>query len=155
MSQRPPHDDETEYALWQSKPKAGRVDAHSVVIAHSDLCIGESIALLLRLKGFVAVSARDIESLELMIEHWKPRAMIIDTRLCLADDFQFVRRASADVAFKRVLIIAMTSRTVEESPRNMRAVGFDGLCRRPCPLWRLSDMLGGQLVSQEGGNSYM
>ncbi|WP_208645274.1 hypothetical protein [Paraburkholderia terricola] len=56
-----------------------------------------SIALLLRLKEFVAVATETMENLDLMLEHWKLRAVLTDTRLCYADDFP-VRHAASDVA---------------------------------------------------------
>jgi DNA-binding NarL/FixJ family response regulator len=99
--------------------------------------------LLLRLKGFVAVVTSTMASLELMLEHWKPRALLIDTRLCQVDDFRFVRHAARDAAFSSVLIVAMTNVFPEETPRDMMQIGFDGLCRRPCPVWRLADLLEG------------
>ncbi|CAH2772833.1 MAG: Response regulator receiver domain protein(CheY) [uncultured Paraburkholderia sp.] len=48
-------------------------------MAHADVPAGESTALLLRLKGFVSVATSTIENLELMLEHWKPRALLIDS----------------------------------------------------------------------------
>lgn len=143
MTQRPPHEDEGLFALWREKRPVSAVDSQSVVVAHAEISVGESIALLLRLKGFVAVATSTMENLELMLEHWKPRALLIDTRLCHADDFRFVRHAASDAAFSGVLIVAMTNTFREETPRDMRQIGFDGLCRRPCPVWRLADVLKG------------
>lgn len=141
MSQRPPHDDEAQFALWNDKRPGTAVDAQSVVVAHRDIPVGESVALLLRLKGFAAVATPTLDRLQLMLEHWKPGALLIDTRLCGEDDFQFVRDAVANPAFRGVLIVAMTNVFPEETPSNIRRIGFDGLCRRPCPVWRLAEVL--------------
>ncbi|SHK96475.1 hypothetical protein [Paraburkholderia terricola] len=55
----------------------------------------DSVALLLRLKEFVAVATETIENQGLMLEDWKLRAVLMDTRLCYADDFLFgMRRAT-------------------------------------------------------------
>lgn len=143
MTRRPPHDDEGQFALWGRKRSTSAVDANSVVVAHAEVSVGESIALLQRLKGFVAVATSTLENVELMPEHWKSRALLIDTRLCHADNFCFVRRAMQDDHFKSVLILAMTNVYPEEPTGDMKRIGFDGLCRRPCPVWKLADVLAG------------
>jgi hypothetical protein len=91
-----------------------------------------------------------MENLELMLEHWKPRALLIDTRLCHADDFRFVRHAARNATFSGILVVAMTNIFPEETPRYIRRIGFDGLCRRPCPVWRLADVLEGHLRPSPG-----
>lgn len=50
------------------------------------VCSRAHTSLLLRLKGFVAVATSTMENLELMLEHWKPRTLLIDAHLCHADD---------------------------------------------------------------------
>ncbi|MFL9858673.1 hypothetical protein [Paraburkholderia madseniana] len=50
-----------------------------------------------------------MEKLELLLEHWKPREVLIDTRLCKADDFRFVRDAASDTAFSGVVMVEMTN----------------------------------------------
>lgn len=142
MTLRPPHEDEGQFALWRAKCPLSEVDSHSVVVAHAEISVGESIALLLRLQGFVAVATASMENLALMLEHWKPRALLIDTRLCQTDDFRFVRSAANEDDFRNVLIIAMTNVFPTETPSDMKQIGFDGLCRRPCPVWKLADVLG-------------
>lgn len=141
MTQRPSHEDETQFALWNYKRTADTLDAPSVMVAHADIGVGESIALLLRLKGLTAVCAADVDALQLMLEHWKPRALLFDTRLGQNDDFRLIRDAAKDPAFANVLIIAMTNIWPGDSPATIRSYGFDGLCRRPCPVWKLADML--------------
>jgi DNA-binding response OmpR family regulator len=150
MTQRPPHDDEGQSALWHLKRSTSAVDANSVVVAHAEVSVGESIALLLRLKGFVAVATSTLKNVELMLEHWKPRALLIDTRLCHADNFCFVRRATQDHHFKSVLILALTNVCPEETTGDMKRIGFDGLCRRPCPVWKLADLLHGTYSHRSG-----
>ncbi|CAB3732347.1 response regulator [Paraburkholderia rhynchosiae] len=141
MTHRPPYEDEGQFAVWRLKRSSRPVNCRSVVIAHGDVPVGESLALLLRLRGFTAVATSTMERLELMTEHWKPRALFIDTRLGRADDFRFVRNAASNPAFRNVLMVAMTSVFQHELPRDMRRIGFDGLCRRPCPVWQLAVML--------------
>jgi DNA-binding response OmpR family regulator len=141
MTHRPAHEDEGQFAVWRLKQSSSAVDSRSVVVAHMEVPLGDWMALLLRLKGFVAVATSTMENLELMLEYWKPRALLIDTRLCRPNDFQFVRRAAGNPAFSRVLIVAMTNIFPRETPADIKQAGFDGLFRRPCPVWRLADML--------------
>jgi CheY-like chemotaxis protein len=129
------------FILWNPKHSRGPVDANSVVIAHADADVGESVALLLRLRGLVAIYAPGLETLELMIEHWKPRALLIDMRLCRSDDFRFVRNARDDPAYSGVLIVALTGAWPDATPTEARSLGFDGLCHRRCPVWRLANVL--------------
>jgi hypothetical protein len=141
VTKRSALDDESCFALWSHKTCRLACQTRAVVVAHLDTCVGESIALLLRCKGFGAVHTPDLESVELMLGYWRPGACLIDTRLGNINDFRFVRAAILDPAFQRVLMVAMTNVFVEETPSVMREVGFDSLCRRPCPVWRLADML--------------
>jgi hypothetical protein len=56
------------------------------------------------------------------------RVLPIDTRLCYADDFQFVRRAAHHAAFSGVVLAAMTNIFPEERAREIRCCdGQDGL----------------------------
>jgi DNA-binding NtrC family response regulator len=112
-----------------------------VVVVDADIAVGESIALLLRLKGFSAIHMQHVASVELMLEHWKPQALLVDTRLGKRSDFRFVRNAASDPAFCSTLMGAMTNITPVELPETISRIGFDGLCRRPCPVWRLADLL--------------
>lgn len=141
MVKRPPHDNESEIALWNPKRSPREPVSLSVVIVHADLAIADSIALLLRLKGFMAVAVSDLESAALMLEHWTPDALLIDTRLCRRSNFELVKRACQDERLRSILLIALTDINVVELPRDIQRKGFDGLCRRPCPTWRLADML--------------
>lgn len=141
MSARPPHDDENEVSVWNRKSFIGGSALYSVIVAHADTSVAESIALLLRLKGFAAVVAVDLDSLALMLGHWTPDALLIETRLCRANDFEFVRQAAQHKRLRTIFFVALTDIHVVEQPQSMRSSGFDGLCRKPCPVWRLADML--------------
>jgi DNA-binding response OmpR family regulator len=141
VTQRRPQDIDTQSGLWSRKRFADARLAQTVVVAHGSTAVGESIALLLNLAGFVAFSIRDIASIEIMLQYWKPGAVLVDTRLCGESDFRFVREAANDPAFGATLFLAMTSVMPEESPEAIKDIGFDGLCRKPCPVWKLADML--------------
>lgn len=141
MSQRPSHDDQSQFALWNRK-EARAQGTRTVIVAHADAAIGESLALLLKLKGFAAVTAKGLDEVALMLTYWKPQAIFIDTRLGHASGFALVRAVAHDKAYAHILIVAMSNIVTEDSLQEMKDAGFDGLCRRPCPVWRLTDMLG-------------
>jgi DNA-binding response OmpR family regulator len=141
MIRRAPHDDECQFALWNPKQVMAVRDFRSVVVAHADAAIGETLALMLRLKGFAAFALADMESVELIFGHWWPRALLLDTRLARQADFGFVREAATSPVFRRVLIIAITGVHRERSVAEIRELGFDGLCSRPLQLSRLVHML--------------
>ncbi|MBK3787270.1 response regulator receiver protein, partial [Paraburkholderia aspalathi] len=135
MTGRHALENESQFALWNPKRLPTTPLVRSVVVAHGDIAIGESIALLLRLKGFAAAAARDMEFVESTLLHWMPRALLIDTRLCRQNNFRFIRDAASSPSFHSVLIVALSQACREMSPAEIRRVGFDGLCRKPCPLW--------------------
>ncbi|WP_144108183.1 response regulator [Paraburkholderia sp. BCC1886] len=147
MSQRLPHEDENWFAVWEPKRILTASDSRTVVIAHPDIPVAETMALLLRLRGFSTIASASMDNLELMLGYWKPGALMIDTRMCRHNDFEFIRRCVRNGFFDGVLLIALTRIWPEEDPQELRRIGFGGLCRRPCPLWKLADMLHDQLVS--------
>lgn len=132
--------EDSQFALWNHKRSTCRVDAPTVMVAHADIAAGEAIALLLRLKGLTAVCTRDLDALQLMLAHWRPRALLFDTRLGKNNDFRLIRDAAKNPAFANVLMIAMTHAWPYDSPAEVRDLGFDGLCRRLCPVWQLADV---------------
>ena len=90
---------------------------------------------------------RNIASIETMLLHyWKPEAIFVDTRLGRLSNFRFVRAAAGDPAFHSTLIFAMTSAVSDELPETMKEIGFDGLCRKRCPVWRLAEMLNARIT---------
>ncbi|WCM22573.1 response regulator [Paraburkholderia bryophila] len=141
MTRRPPHDHEIQFGLWNRK-RAAHADARkTVVVAHASTAVGEATALLLSLEGFSAVHTRDVDCIETMLRYWKPEAIFVDTRLGRLSDFRFVRAAAGNPTFRSTLIFAMTSAVSDESAETMKEIGFDGLCRKPCPVWVLAEIL--------------
>jgi hypothetical protein len=52
-------DDETEFAIWKRRSAADATQSRRVLIGHRDKAIGESLVLLLSLKGYDAIYAAD------------------------------------------------------------------------------------------------
>jgi DNA-binding NtrC family response regulator len=142
VSHRPPHDDELIFSIWNRK-RSPLVETTppTVLVAHSDLAVGESIAVLLRCEGFSAIHCNDANAVRLMLECWTPGAVLIDTRMDRANSLGFVQDISRHPGFANVLLVAMTRIFIAETPGQMKQLGYDGLCRTPCPVWKLADML--------------
>ncbi len=141
MTMRPSHDSGCEFALWGRRCVAGKSDSFSVVIVHPELAMGESIALLLRLRGVSAVNVRELEAVQLMLEHWSPGVLLIDTRLGSVNIDRLMRYARREAGSAQMLFVALTGNMSNESPAEIRKAGFDGFFRRLCPVWRIADIL--------------
>ncbi|MDR5738350.1 MULTISPECIES: response regulator [unclassified Caballeronia] len=115
--------------------------------------MGDSFALLLAMRGFEAVQIGDAERAVELASTWRPQAVFVDTRLGRASggqtppgrhDHWVVRelRKGADTPdTARQLVIAFGSDEARDPCEALRTAGYDGVCRKPCPLWWLVDVL--------------
>jgi hypothetical protein len=142
VSNRPPYDDTSQHALWNRKKFTAILPVfRRVIVAHVDAPVGESISLMLGLKDFPSIYAPDLCSTRRLLDEWGAQVMLLDTRLDIDTDFAFVRGFTSDPTNADRLVIALSSIYPEDSMETLQAAGFDGHCRRPCPIWRLSDIL--------------
>lgn len=141
MTHRPYETNLDLFALWNPKRSPTRLSARRVAIAHRDVAIGDSFSLLLGLKGVSAQCVVTLPLLSMLIDQWNPQALLIDTRLVAGSDSAFVRTLQADPAHRGTLLMAMSNFLPEDSADDLRDAGFDGHCRRPCPMWRMADLL--------------
>ena len=142
MSDRPPYDDSAQHALWNRKKLPPILPVfRRVVVAHIDPAVGQSIALMLGFKRFPCVYAANLRSTRHLLEEWGAQALLLDTRLDVDSDFAFIRRFTSTPSNATRLVIGLSSIYPEDSMSTLKTVGFDGHCRRPCPIWRLSDIL--------------
>jgi DNA-binding response OmpR family regulator len=142
VTRRPFEADQEQFALWHAKRLPTLMPHRRVVIAHPDPMIGESFVLLLGLKGLAAQHVRDVDALAQLIEDWHPQALMIDTRLASAEHRDFVRKLSDNPGRAGTLLLAMSNFLPEDSVPLLQEAGYDGHCRRPCAMWRVSEMLG-------------
>jgi hypothetical protein len=141
VSNRPQYDDTSQHALWNRKKFFAILPMfRRVIVAHMELPIGESISLMLGLKGFPSIYVSDLSSTHRLLDEWGAQALLLDTRLDIDADFAFVRGLTSTATNAGRLIIALSSTYPEVSLDTLRASGFDGHCRRPCSIWRLSDI---------------
>ncbi|MEN8504274.1 histidine kinase [Paraburkholderia sp. SIMBA_050] len=143
MTRRVSLDDETEFAIWKRRSAVQPTLSRRVLVAHRDKAIGESLVLLLSLKGYEAIYATDLPKVKSFMNRWKPHAILLDTRLDSASDYQFTRAVRADPSNADLLLLAMSNLWPLDPIGSLKQGGFDGHCRRPCSLWRVADILEG------------
>jgi DNA-binding NtrC family response regulator len=134
-------DDETEFAIWKRRSAADARQSRRVLIGHRDKAIGESLVLLLSLKGYDAIYAADLIKMQSFLKWWKPHAVLLDTRLDSVSSYEFTRTARAERSNADVLMLAMSNVWPLDPIGLLKDAGFDGHCRRPCSLWRVADIL--------------
>jgi CheY-like chemotaxis protein len=139
-------DGEAEFALWKHGNPATSKLARRVLIGHRDKAIGESLVLLLSLKGYEAVHAADQTKVRCFLKWWKPHAVLLDTRLDSISDYPFTRGIRSERTSPEILLLAMSNIWPLDPIEQLKEAGFDGHCRRPCSLWRIVDILEGYFV---------
>jgi hypothetical protein len=142
VSNRLPYDDTSQHALRNRKKFTPILPMlRRVIVAHVEAPVGESISMMLGFKGFPSMYAPDLRSTRRLLDEWGAQALLLDTRLDIDADFAFVRGFTGTSKNADRPIIALSSIYPENSMETLQAAGFDGHCRRPCPMWRLSDIL--------------
>ena len=103
--------------------------------------LGASLVSLFELKGFPAQLAADASSVRQIVATWRPHVLFLDTRIGGCGNYALVHalRDADDHAHR--LVIAMSAFLPEEPVARLREAGYDGHCRRPCPVWQMTDLL--------------
>jgi DNA-binding response OmpR family regulator len=128
-------------ALWTRKKQRTTSDSRRVLIAYADKALGESLVSLFGLKGFPAQHAIDVSSVRQGVLTWRPQVLFLDTRIGGCGNYALVRELSATDDSNNRLIIAMSGFLPEEPVYLLKEAGYDGHCRRPCPVWQMTDLL--------------
>ncbi|SAK71882.1 response regulator receiver protein [Caballeronia temeraria] len=128
-------------SLWNRKQARLQPDSRRVLLAMSERMLGASLASLFELKGFPTQLAVDASSVRRMVEEWRPHVLFLDTRVGHCGNYALTRalREADDDASR--LIIAMSGFLPEEPIAHLKEAGYDGHCRRPCPVWQMTDLL--------------
>ncbi|KLU25478.1 hypothetical protein EOS_14170 [Caballeronia mineralivorans PML1(12)] len=142
MTRRPVEADYDQFALWNPKHVLTPMVNRRVVIAHRDPMIGESFVLLLGLKRLAAQHMMDVDGLTVLIDDRHPQALMIDTRLGIGGHSGFVRKLSDNPTHAAMLLLALSNFLPEDPVSTLQEAGYDGHCRRPCAMWRVSEVLG-------------
>jgi DNA-binding response OmpR family regulator len=112
-----------------------------ILVIHSDLLVSDTIAYILDLKGFSAISANDVFAARGTIVISDPHAILLDTRVGATKNYNFAKELSLGEPATNRLLIAMSNVEPEESIASLKNAGYDGHSRRPCPMWQIADLL--------------
>lgn len=128
-------------ARWNQKTFRVSADQRRVLVVHADWSVGESITLLLGVKGFNAFLVTDVFAARGSIAISDPHAILLDTRVGGAKNYDFAKDICGSERATRRLLIALSNFSPEESVDNLKNAGYDGHSRRPCPMWQIADLL--------------
>jgi CheY-like chemotaxis protein len=147
--------DETRSAgceLWNDRTADVAVPRR-VLIVHAERSVGDAFALLLAMRGFEAVQIGDVPTVLRFALEWRPQVVFVDTRigsLVSLHDHALMRtlreraRSLARQEGARLdaqLAIAFAEDEQRDPREALQAAGYDGFVRRPCPVWRMFDLL--------------
>jgi DNA-binding NtrC family response regulator len=126
---------------WNRKQLRLQPEARRVLLASSERMLGASLVSLFELKGFPSRLAVDAASVRHIVEEWRPHVLFVDTRVGACGNYSLARELSQfDDSVDR-LMIAMSGFLPDEPIAHLRDAGYDGHCRRPCPVWQMTDLL--------------
>jgi CheY-like chemotaxis protein len=128
-------------ALWTRKQTRVRPESRRVLIALTERVLGASLVSLFELKGFPTRLAVDVASLKENIAEWQPHVVFLDTRVGGSNNYPLVRELHNENDEAGRLVIAMSGFLPEEPIAMLKEAGYDGHCRRPCPVWQMTDFL--------------
>jgi hypothetical protein len=131
----------SDYGVWSAKRSPIDVSCRRILIGHSDKAVGDSLALLLGIRGFAAMHGRDMPTIGAIVRAWQPQAVLFDTRLQQPGKNALIADLHDAPENQFRLLLAMSGSAQDESIENLQRQGFDGYCRRPCALWHLAEML--------------
>jgi DNA-binding response OmpR family regulator len=141
MASRSPAEQEKHFALWSIKRARTQDASRRVLIAHKDKSIGESLAVMLRLKGLEVIHSQDLKSVRSLVQNWKPQALVLDTSLDSESGYVFIRTLRMDADITGRLLVAMSGVWPADPVETLKDAGFDAHCRRPCSTWRIVDLV--------------
>jgi CheY-like chemotaxis protein len=127
-------------ALWRRKPGLSAATTKRVLVAYDDIDVGDSLVLLLGLKGFPARLATNSVALLAVTEQWLPQVILLDTRIG-GDANGGLAKTISERASAQMLLVALSGPVDEEPEQFIQAAGYDGFLQRPCPVWQLADIL--------------
>lgn len=128
-------------SLWNRKQSRIAPETRRVLLALSERVLGASLASLFELKGFPAQLAVNASSLRRIVAEWRPHVIFLDTRIGGCGNYALVRALREADDDARRSIIAMSGFLPEEPVARLKEAGYDGHCRRPCPVWQMTDLL--------------
>lgn len=99
------------------------------------------MTVLLELKGFSAMLVTDVFAARGNIAVFDPHAILLDTRVGATKNYNFAEELCMSERATSRLLIALSNFAPDESVDALKAAGYDGHSRRPCPMWQITDLL--------------
>jgi DNA-binding NtrC family response regulator len=127
--------------LWRRKDGKSFSHTRRVLVAHSSADIGDSITLLLGLKGFPSRLATNETSFHFVFDRWHPQVVFADTRISGGNHHAMLERVVHRVHNMPILLIALSDAPNLEPIALLKSAGYDGYLQRPCPIWQMADFL--------------
>ena len=144
----------TKTSLTQSKPGGESVDAsYRVLVVDDNVDAAESMAMILRLDGYVVQLAFDGEVALDAVRNLAPDAILLDIGLPRMDGFQVAERIRALPSCASTLLVAITGYGQPEDLERSRRAGFDRHIVKPIDPSLLTQMLAEHCRSRTTVNS--
>ena len=118
-------------AAGSAPPPAGYSPPGRVLVVDDNVDTAESLALLLRLRGYEVKIAYDGPEALATAGSFHPEAVLLDIGLPGLDGYQVARRLRQRRRNARVLLVAMTGYGQEDDQRLAREAGFDHHLTKP------------------------
>lgn len=112
-----------------------------ILIVDDSIDSAESLAILLRARGYVVRTAYDGKKALAIADEFEPNAFILDIGLPGLDGYELARRLRAAPKSHDALLLALTGYGTEEDRRACFQVGFDAHFVKPVDLAALSALL--------------
>jgi CheY-like chemotaxis protein len=108
-------------------------DSRWILVVDDDVDIRETLALLLEVKGFIAVGAGDgLEALDQIRAHGRPGVVLLDLRMPRMNGPDFARALHADPTLASIPIVVLSGDAT--APDVAAELGARGLLRKPIEL---------------------
>src|ERR1700709_53846 len=117
-------------ALWNPKTVRASADQQRVLVIHTEWAIGDSIALLLGLRGYSATLCTDVFGARGSIAITNPQAILLDTRVGATKNYSFAKELCLSEHATKRLLIAMSNVSSLESVDLLKKAGYDGHSQR-------------------------
>jgi len=115
--------------------------AKTVLIVDDDSKIREDLRMPLLMRGYEVFEASDgQEGLQLARKH-KPHVMLQDLLISKVDGFRVARLLKFDERYKKIIIIAVTQLSRQETKDEAIRMGFDHFVTKPIDPEQMADKL--------------
>jgi CheY-like chemotaxis protein len=113
-----------------------------VLVVDDDAVTRETVALLVRMAGHDARTARDGYSALAQAADYRPEVVLLDVYMPGLDGWQVARRLRKDAALRDAYIVCVTGCAGEADRRRAAEAGCDDLWVKPFESGQLRELLG-------------